>query len=138
MCKMDSIPSSENKETFIEEKVELKKEVQNDFHHKICYQIAFSEYFEKIKDDLTDESFYKCRRHGWVEGNAGYTYYPQCPYCSDCLEERTCEIMMYSKHEKYKKMYEKPGSKQTEVEKEELEEFWNSMEELYPFPEEFL
>lgn len=138
MCKMDSFPYNETKETVIEQNIEPTKEEHNNFHYKICYQIAFSEYFEKIKDDTTGEFFYKCRRHGWVEGNAGYTYYPQCPDCSEYIEERTYEIMIYSKSEKHKEMYKKPGSKQIQVEKKELEEFWNYMEELYPFPEEFL
>jgi len=140
MCKMNIPPPVwDRTPTIEEEKLQVKETPKvNDFRYKICYQIAFSEFFEKIKDELTDEFGYKCRRHGWIEGDVGYTYYPQCLCCSACVDERTEEILVYNKDENYKQKYAKPGTHQTLVDEDELEDFWDWMEDLYPFPEDFI
>ena len=138
MCKMEiSLPTCDRTST--KEKLQIKDNFKvNDFRYKICYQISFSEFFEKIKEDTTDEFGYKCRRHGWIEGDVGYTYYPQCICCSAYVDERTEEILSYSKDSKEEQRYVKPGTYQTFADEDELDDFWNWMEYLYPFPEGFI
>jgi hypothetical protein len=109
-----------------------------DFHYQVCYKIAFAEYFEKNIDEYTGEIHIKCRKHNWIEAYVGYTYYPQCICCSEDVEARTHEIMLYNKEEYFKKKYDKPGTFQTLVSNDELNDFWDCMEELYPIPEEFI
>jgi hypothetical protein len=140
MCKMEiSLPVWNRTPTIEEEKLQIKDIPKvNDFRYKICYQIAFSEFFQKIKEETTDDFGYKCRRHGWIEGDVGYTYYPQCLCCSVCVEERTEEILAYTKDSNVEQKYTKPGTFQTVVEEDELEDFWDWMEYLYPFPEDFI
>jgi hypothetical protein len=139
MCKMNIPPPVWDRAPTEEEKLQIKDIPKvDDFRYKICYQIAFSEFFEKIRDEFTDEFSYKCRRHGWIEGDVGYTYYPQCICCLACAEERTEEILVYNKDENYKQKYAKPGTHQTLVNEDELEDFWDWMEDLYPVPEEFI
>jgi hypothetical protein len=108
---------------------------KDDFYYSICYRISFAEYFVKIEDS---ESHYKCRKHEWIEGTIGSIYYPQCPICSNHVEERTEEILQFKKYPDSKKLHTKLGNYQTLVTKEELEDFWEYMEDLYPFPEEFI
>jgi hypothetical protein len=140
MCKMEiSLPVWDRTPTLEEEKLQIKDNPSvKDFRYKICYQIAFSEFFEKIKEDTTDDFGYKCRRHGWIEGDVGYAYYPQCICCSACIDERTEEILAYNKDSNDEQKYAKPGTYQTLVDEEELEDFWDYMEDLYPFPEDFI
>lgn len=107
-------------------------------HFRICMKIAIVEFFEKIIDEETEECIFKCRRHGWIEGNVGYAYYPKCPECCECLIQRTKELVLYSKNDFFKDKYDRPGVYQKLVPKEELEDFWYTMEDIYPIPEEFI
>lgn len=138
MCKIH-VPLLISDKMQTEETLQIKDTPKvDDFRYKICYQIAFSEFFEKIKDELTNEFSYKCRRHGWMEGDVGYTYYPQCICCLACVDERTEEILTYNKDSPDEQKCAKPGTRQVLVDEDELEDFWDCMEDLYPFPEEFI
>ena len=100
----------------------------------------------------------KCRRHGWMEGDVGYTYFERCKECYNAMNHRIYVIFKnkfpefkfpdLDDEEQYPDMnrnivkkpecFGAPGTLQKHVSKEELEDFYMKMEDIYPFPEEFI
>lgn len=126
---------------------------------QICSKIANFEFFEKVFLEDSESIFYeKCRRHDWIEGDVGYTYFERCSECYNAMNHRVYIIFKNKFPEfqfpdldnenvypninrniiKKPECFAPPGTLQKRVSEEELEDFYNKMEDIYPFPEEFI
>jgi hypothetical protein len=134
---------------------------------QVCRKIANFEFFENVflensqsNDSESSEPVFreKCRRHGWMEGDVGYTYFERCKECFNAMNHRIY-VIFKNKFPEFKfpdlddetqypdinrniikkpECYAVPGTLQKSVPEEELEEFYMKMEDMYPFPEEFI
>jgi hypothetical protein len=133
---------------------------------EICNQIATFEFFEKIYEELDSSEenqeepkfYYKCRRHDWIEGYVCYTFFGHCEECFAAMNHRAYTIFRLKFPEfefpdiddekkypnikrtiiKKPECFAKPGTLQKKVPDDELEDFYKRMEDIYPFPEEFI
>jgi hypothetical protein len=134
---------------------------------QVCSKIANFEFFEKVflehsqsNDSENSEPIFRerCRRHDWMEGDVGYTYFERCKECSNSMNHRVYVIFKnkfpefkfpdLDDEEKYPNInhnivkktecYAVPGTLQKRISEEELEDFYIKMEDIYPFPEEFI
>ena len=141
---------------------------------QVCSKIANFEFIEKVflehecSDECSDENSQshdsepvfreKCRRHGWMEGDVGYTYFERCKECSNAMNHRVY-VIFKNKFPEFKfpdlddetqypdinrnivkkpECFAAPGTLQKSVSEQELEDFYINMEDIYPFPEEFI